>query len=565
MAEPEAIQPIAAFSLDFERDTAVWHDQEMYRILGRPVSAGPVPPGELAEAWLHPDDVAHYDRAIARVLDETASIACTIRVVGAGGLRHLSLHLSRDPASAASRLVVGTAQDVTDRAEAHRVLTENLHHLSETSPAMLWMGDAEGRCVYLNAAQRSFWGVDDIADFDWGATLHPEDIEKLAGPFTAAMATRTPFEVSARYRRADGVYRTLRTQARPRFCPDGTFLGMVGVNDDITDRLEAERALHDSERLKDAIMNAALDAIVTVDHQGRFVAFNTAAERLFGHDRGAVIGEPMAERIIPPGMREAHEHGMNRYLLTGESRVLDKRLELPALKADGTEFPAEIAIVRIPDSDPPVFTAFVRDISERRRAEEHNRMLMGELNHRTKNILSVVQAVARQTARHARADAFAQSFSDRLMGLAASNDLLLRHNWTGVDLEELARAQLTHLGDLIGSRIRLSGPKVTIASTAAQTLGMAIHELSTNSLKHGALSHGEGVVALEWAVGGPGFTMNWTETSPKPALAPKRKGFGHSVIVDMVALALDAEVAVDFGPAGFRWSASAPLNGAISI
>lgn len=310
--------------------------------------------------------------------------------------------------------------------------------VAENSPAMLWMGDESGKCVFLNRAQRDFWGIDptDLSTFNWTATTHPDDVETLAAPFVKAMAERASFTVSARYRRADGEYRTLRTQANPRFDRDGTFLGMTGVNIDITDQLVAEA---------------------------------------------------------------------------------------------------------------------------------QTRMLMGELNHRTKNILSVVQAVARQTEKHVAPGEFNRSFGNRLQGLAASNDLLLRSDWTGVDLGDLVEAQLSHLSDMIGERIIVKGPPLRIAATAAQTLGMALHELSTNSLKYGALASAGGTVELDWnRREGGGFSIAWTESGLHDVTEPSRKGFGHSVMVGMVATALDAGVELRFASGGLQWRVIARSDAALA-
>ncbi len=302
----------------------------------------------------------------------------------------------------------------------------------ETSPAMLWMGDARGKCVFLNAALRRFWGVDpdDLEQFEWSSTVHPDDIDMLTGPFAEAMAAQAPFSIEARYRRADGEYRTMRTEANPRWSIDGAFLGMSGVNTDVTDQLLAE---------------------------------------------------------------------------------------------------------------------------------EHTKLLMSELNHRTKNMLSVVQAVARQTVRSAGAGEFLETFDARLQSLAASNDLLLRHDWSGVQLHELVEAQLAHLGDLVGTRITVSGPPLRVFSQGAQTLGMALHELSTNSLKYGALSEPAGRVELSWErLDGSGWQIAWRETTSTPPVAPTRRGFGHTVIVNMVNATFGAEVQIDFAESGFRWQAVIP-------
>lgn len=109
--------------------------------------------------------------------------------------------------------------------------------VAEAMPAMVWLGDQEGRCVYLNRAQREFWGVElaDIPRFTWSSTLLEEDQAQLYQVFSVAMAERRAFTVTARYRRADGAIRTLQTKAEPRFAPNGEFLGMVGVNTDVTD------------------------------------------------------------------------------------------------------------------------------------------------------------------------------------------------------------------------------------------------------------------------------------------------------------------------------------------
>ncbi|MEP9377574.1 PAS domain-containing protein [Aquabacter sp. CN5-332] len=135
--------------------------------------------------------------------------------------------------------------DLKAGADALRETEARFRLVAESAPVMLWMGDVHGGCVYLNRALRDFWGIseDDIATFDWNQTLHPDDLPKLHAPYSKAMAARIGFSVEARYRRRDGVYRLIHTDSRPRFGQDGAFLGMIGVNVDITDMREAEEAL----------------------------------------------------------------------------------------------------------------------------------------------------------------------------------------------------------------------------------------------------------------------------------------------------------------------------------
>ena len=132
---------------------------------------------------------------------------------------------------------------------------------------------------------------------------------------------------------------------------------------------EQTAELQASEARKGAIMESALDCIITIDAQGRIIEFNPAAEKTFGWARGEVLGQVMAEKIVPPSLREAHRRGMAHYLATGEGPVLGKRIEINAMRADGSEFPVELAITRIQHDGPPVFTAFLRDLTEHKRAE----------------------------------------------------------------------------------------------------------------------------------------------------------------------------------------------------
>ena len=134
-----------------------------------------------------------------------------------------------------------------------------------------------------------------------------------------------------------------------------------------------ETELKRSEARKAAILNSALDCIVTMDHEGCITEFNPAAERTFGHLRAEVVGKKLAEIMIPPSLRAQHQRGLALYLATGEARVLGGRMEMTAMRADGSAFPIELAITRIPGDGPPLFTGFMRDITKRRQAEEQLR------------------------------------------------------------------------------------------------------------------------------------------------------------------------------------------------
>jgi len=150
----------------------------------------------------------------------------------------------------------------------------------------------------------------------------------------------------------------------------GSFVGRLIVLRDITEQKRAEQAMHTSEIRKGAILQTALDAIITMDQHGTILEFNPAAEQMFGYSRTEVLNRELAALIIPASLREQHRQGLARYLVTGEGPAIGQRIEITAMRADGTEFPIELAVTRIPLDGSPMFTGFIRDITERKQAIE---------------------------------------------------------------------------------------------------------------------------------------------------------------------------------------------------
>jgi PAS domain S-box-containing protein len=150
----------------------------------------------------------------------------------------------------------------------------------------------------------------------------------------------------------------------------GRALGHVFSHRNVTDSVTAATALRDSEARKTAILDSALDAIVSMDHRGRIIEFNPAAEEMFGRSRDAAIGRELAELVIPPSLRGRHREGLPHYLAAGPGSMIGHRVELTAMRADGSEFPVEVSVLRIPCPGPPMFTGFIRDITARKQAEE---------------------------------------------------------------------------------------------------------------------------------------------------------------------------------------------------
>jgi PAS domain S-box-containing protein len=206
----------------------------------------------------------------------------------------------------------------------------------------------------------------------------------------------------------------------------------------------------------------------------------------------------------------------------------------------------------------------VQDITERKEREEKEHLLMREINHRAKNMLSVVDSIAHQTATRNPED-FVERFSERVQALSANQDLLVRNEWNGVEIADLVRAQLAHFADLIGSRIAVHGSKLRLNAASAQAIGLALHELATNAGKYGALSADKGRVYVSWETVDHTFTMSWTEREGPRVSAPRRRGFGTIVMETMAERSVGGKVALDYAPSGLSWRLTCPAGNALEI
>jgi two-component sensor histidine kinase len=282
---------------------------------------------------------------------------------------------------------------------------------------------------------------------------------------------------------------------------------------------------------------------------------------MFGHAADGILGCTDHE-IFAPG---AALIALKREVLTsGEPR----RGELAVEGGAGPRW-YDLHIEPLRDAAGTVtgLAGTVVDITERKEGEAHLRLLLRELTHRSKNLLAVIQAMARQTARHAGStDAFLTQFGARLQALAASHDILVRESWYGASLEELVRSQLTAYMDRQASQIDFAGPAIALKPEAAQSLGLALHELAANAARFGALSVPDGRVSLIWErVDGDGLSLDWREELGPPVKLRRKKGFGSMVIERNLALAVGAKVDLDFAPDGLHCHIVIPANHIVAL
>ncbi len=317
--------------------------------------------------------------------------------------------------------------------------------------------------------------------------------------------------------------------------------------------------LHDlNSQSLGAVLRTALDAVVVMRMDGTIAGWNDVAERTFGWSFAEAQGKRMSEMIIPHRYRHAHEAGLSRYLATGEGPVLDTHFEIEALHRDGRELPVELSITRTEQFEEPVFLGFLRDISDRRDAARRQELMVGELNHRVKNLLGVVAGIAHQTARASRSlDEFGPAFGGRLASLSKAHEILTAAVWEQAPLRALA-------DELLGgyAQVTIEGPPVALMPRQLLSVSMILHELLTNALKYGALSDPDGRIALDWRVDGDALSLRWIERGLSGVAAPAAKGFGTRMIALSVSHELHGRSDTEWRDAGLAFALTFPLEAA---
>jgi two-component sensor histidine kinase len=296
---------------------------------------------------------------------------------------------------------------------------------------------------------------------------------------------------------------------------------------------------------------------VTVYTQDRDLRYTSISNPMLGRAIAHFLGHTDVE-FLPPDGGAAVIALKREALASGQP----KRAEIALEDASGLRWnDLHIEPLRNEAGDIVGLTCASVDVTERKEGEAHLRLLMRELTHRSKNLLAVIQAMARQTARHAGSiDGFLNQFAARLQALAASHDLLVRESWHGASLRELIQSQLAvHIGSGEG-QVAIDGAPVALKPEAAQNLGLALHELAVNAAKFGALSVPHGRVAITWTLHGNVLELDWREQYGPKVKIRRKKGFGSMVIERNLARALDAKVDLAFDHDGLHCHVVIPAS-----
>lgn len=293
------------------------------------------------------------------------------------------------------------------------------------------------------------------------------------------------------------------------------------------------------------------DSVVCTDESGRILLFNAAAERSFGYSAAEVIGKDVSI-LLPQRYRAEHADEVRAFGLGhGDSdRLMGHQREVRGLRKNGKEFAGEATVSRHLLDGRTILTVVHRDITERKEIEEQREAVAHELDHRIRNVISVVSALVSLTAKSASSVAeFRDSLQTRLSGLAATQTFLARGKGAGADLNALLVAELAHYRASGGENVHINGPTVAIRPSAVQPLALAVHELATNSAKYGAFSEPGGSVTITTDISGPPdarqFSLEWRETGGPPVQPPDRQGFGTLLIQQMIERVFHGAVQYD--------------------
>jgi len=363
--------------------------------------------------------------------------------------------------------------------------------------------------------------------------------------------------------RKDGAIFWCRKTVGPIRKGDGSVDYFVTVIEDISARKQAEMELRENEeRFRSSLLQSPLP-VSLFDDREQILAISRSWLEQSGYSREELPRlEDWTSRAYGERSGEVLERIRQIIIVSAEPEA--RAAELMIRTKDGRErrWSFVTSCKATQSGGRRLFVCVAQDVTDQRAHEEQIHLLVREISHRAQNMLSLVQAIARQTAAREPED-FIERFTERIQALAANHDLLVQNEWRGVDVEDLVRAQLAHFSDLVGSRIAVHGSPVLLNAAAAQAIGLALHELATNACKYGALSVNAGCVDVGWRLEGDIFAISWTESKGPPVSPPKRRGFGSTVVDGMVKRTVNGEVRHDYIPSGVAWNLTCPAANAL--
>lgn len=490
------------------------------------------------------------------------------------GIR-LNILANADPLLGVDGELVGALccfQDVTDVKRTQEQLRERDRCIAatyENADIGIAEVDAGGRHLRVNEFLCSITGYSrkEMLKRTFYDNTHPDDIEPDRTFYGQQVAGRCDrYTVEKRYVRKNGAAIWVLVHSSVVRDDVGRFRYAVRVIQDISERKRAEERLREGERRYRELIEALPAAVYTTDANGRITFYNHAAAELWGCEPELGKSEWCGSWRLywPDGAPMRHDQCPMAAALS-ENRPI-RGGEAVAERPDGTRVPFIPYPTPLRDASGALIGAvnMLVDISEHKQAEQRQKLLLDELNHRVKNTLATVQSLASQTARRAQSpDAFREGLEGRLIALSEAHDQLSRRNWEHADLREIARASLRPYNEDAGGAVTISGNSIELTPRSALTFAMIFHELATNAAKYGALSRPEGRLTLDWSAesgdAGPGLRVNWREYGGPVVSARSRRGFGLVLVTRGVEAELGGTSSLDFATTGVTCEIRVPL------
>ena len=528
---------------------------------------------ELVEAGLpvesftpavHPDDRERIRTLSLAAIEKGGDFADEYRLVMPdGSIRWFyargSAYLDADGAPLRN---TGVVLDITERkaAEADLLAARADLDLAVTAARMgRWDHNPSTGARFWDKRAREIFGLaDDVENTfkTFERLIHPADLAVVHGAVDAALNPDGDGKINQEYRihrASDGALRWIETFGRAYF-EQGRCTRFVGVVSDVTERKEAEAHLLRQEETLRLAVDAADVGVWELDVESGRLVWSDRCYAMFGVANGAPVTIDDFYACIHPDDLPSTRESIRRAL---DPKIrADYALEFRAIgRVDGVErwITAKGQAFFSPEGKATRLLGATVNITDRKRAELHLRLLVNELNHRVKNSLATIQAIAAQSFNGSSSLPQAQdAFTSRIVALAEAHDLLTRENWEGAELHDIAsRLAVLHGGP---ARFELIGPSIRLSPRAALSLSMALHELATNAVKYGALSSPEGKITIHWglapAQGAERLDLTWTERDGPPVKPPERRGFGSRLIERGLAAELSGEASIQFEPAG---------------
>jgi PAS domain S-box-containing protein len=306
------------------------------------------------------------------------------------------------------------------------------------------------------------------------------------------------------------------------------------------------------------LFESSPNGLLMINAEAKISFLNDAAEKMLGYGQGELLGQSV-DVLVPERVRYQHAVLRRMFADAPRERPMGAGLDLVARRRDGSELPVEIGLKPIRAADGDYVLVVLIDITERKRIEERQRLLIGELNHRIQNLFAVVQAVALHSLGGNRSLVEAREvFIDRLQSLGRAYTLMTEQEWRGAPLRQILAAEVSAFAD----RVDFDGVDLMLRQNAAQSLALLLHELTTNAVKYGALSAPGGRVDVRWTVNHDSqpakFVLSWEESGGPVVAPPTRSGYGRKIIEDTIRRI--GRHQIDYAPTGMKYRMEAPLE-----